>query len=155
MLKGRLIIIFLLVLLVISFWANVFFLSTRWYLNSVENPNMLNLINLARVVKGLPPIADNSLLDKSAHNKACDMVNNNYFSHNSPTGKTPWDFIKEAGYKYKDAGENIYKGDQGTANVMVSFMASDEHRENILKPEFREFGYGTCGDYFVLHFGDK
>ena len=35
------------------------------------------------------------------------MSKNQYFSHNSPDGKTPWQFIKKEEYNYIIAGENL------------------------------------------------
>lgn len=141
-------------LLSLSFWMNVFMLSTHWYLNTQKVPSMLELINRARDVNHLSPLIENTLLDKSATAKACDMREKNYFEHISPSGKTPWDFIKEAGYKYKDAGENILKDDKGDIAIMIDFLASEEHRENILKPIYTEVGIGYCDNYVVQHFGN-
>ncbi len=141
--------------LIVSFWLNVILLSTNGFVNGIQTTDMVNSINRARDVNHLPPVAENSLLDKSATTKACDMKEKNYFEHIRPDGKTPWQFIKEAGYQYKDAAENIYKGDGGLPAAMIAFLASEEHRENVITPKYTEVGIGVCGDYIVQHFGDR
>jgi len=35
------------------------------------------------------------------------MLQNNYFDHYSPSGKSPWDFIDSTGYYFQYAGENL------------------------------------------------
>ncbi len=42
--------------------------------------------------------------------KSQDMIDNNYFSHNSPTYGSPFDMLKKFGISYKTAGENIAMG---------------------------------------------
>lgn len=125
--------------------------------NAANQPQeMIYDINAARATNNLPSVVDNPALDISAHNKACDMRDKNYFEHNRPSdGKTPWSFMREAGYNYKDAGENIYEGNTDMKEAMNLFLASPEHRKNILNPVYVDVGIGVCGPYIVQHFADK
>lgn len=143
------------IVIALGFWGLFSFYIIAGAVTSSGDSNMLTDINEARSINHLFPLTENPLLDKSAHNKACDMRDKNYFGHISPTAKTPWEFIKEVGYNYKDAGENIYKGDINMHQAMIEFLASEEHREIIIKPVYTEVGIGVCGKYIVQHFGDK
>lgn len=116
---------------------------------------MINMINEERTRVYLKPLNENAQLDLSARNKACDMLNKNYFTHDSPSGKTPWDFIEEVGYNYHFAGENQSNGVTDLDEMMQKFMQSPEHRKNIMSPDYKEIGIGICGSYLVQHFGDR
>lgn len=66
-----------------------------------------NLINQQRNNNGLSSLKIDAELQRVARIKAQDMVNNNYFDHNSPTYGTPFNMMKNFGISYKTAGENI------------------------------------------------
>jgi uncharacterized protein YkwD len=60
--------------------------------NLTANLNTLNIIteiNKIRDAYGLTPLTENPKLDIAALLKAQDMINNDYFNHYSPSGKTP------------------------------------------------------------------
>jgi hypothetical protein len=116
--------------------------------------NLLTLMNEARAKIGVQPLVFSDKLRESAKEKACDMVDNNYFEHDSPKGKTPWDFIHKQGIHYKDAGENLaigYKIEEDK-NLFLGWMNSPEHKANILNPKFSEVGWYGCGEYVAQHF---
>ena len=52
-------------------------------------------------------LAKSDMLQEAAEKKAQDMIENNYFAHTSPQGKTPWHWVEESGYDYRYAGENL------------------------------------------------
>ena len=74
--------------------------------------------------------------------KAQDMVNNNYFSHTSPTYGSPFDMIKNFGISYKTAGENI-AGNSSNSSAVNAWMNSEGHRANILNSSFNYTGIGV------------
>lgn len=98
--------------------------------------------NAQRVAAGLPPLALNGSLSAAAAGKAADMIRNNYWSHVSPSGVGPWYWISAAGYPYEYAGENLAQGSADDAVVMAAWMASPEHRANLLSPNYRDMGCG-------------
>lgn len=49
---------------------------------------------------GLATLSRNQLLDKSAQIKCDDMVTNNYWSHDRPTGEKSWAEVLNLGYDY-------------------------------------------------------
>jgi hypothetical protein len=106
---------------------------------SIEKLNQLT--NEVRQKNNLPALSINSALSLAAQRKAENMFAENYWSHYSPEGKTPWDFILGAGYKYEYAGENLAKNFLFSNGVVDAWMNSTTHRENLLKREYTEVGY--------------
>ena len=143
----------LVTLLVISGGINIFTIAIPTRKQQIKDESIIQLVNVARASNNLPALTENSQLDSSAHAKACDMVNNNYFAHNSPTGRTPWSFMTNAGYKYTFAEENIATGYYEPTEVRLAFLASAPHRDDILNSRVTEIGVGECGQYIVQHFG--
>ncbi len=98
-------------------------------------------VNLQRQEQGLPPLITNDKLTKAAEAKAKDMADKSYFSHISPIDGKKWsDFIKESGYKYDVAGENLANGFDTTDTMVTAWIDSPSHRENILNPSVDETG---------------
>lgn len=103
---------------------------------------LLTLTNDERSKKGLSSLTYNEKLAKAAENKARDMLSENYWAHYSPTGKTPWEFMLAQDYKYEYAGENLAKDFMYSGDVVNAWMNSPSHRENLLKSEYSEVGFG-------------
>lgn len=123
---------------------------------------MLDLVNKERAKKGLVALKASAMLERSAQAHANDMLKKKYFSHTSLDGKNAEARIRAAGYLVLPCtactvqfyvGENIAKGQKTVDNTMRAWMASKVHRENILKPEFREMGMGYAGGIWVQNFG--
>ena len=70
------------------------------------------------------------------------MVNNNYFSHNSPTYGSPFDMLSSFKATYKTAGENI-AGNSTNSGAVNAWMNSSGHKANILKNSFNYTGIGV------------
>jgi uncharacterized YkwD family protein len=104
---------------------------------------MVNLVNQERINAGVRPMSVNMQLVNIARLKSQDMVNNNYFGHNSPTYGSPFDMMAKAGIKYSTAGENI-AGAATTESAHQSLMNSPGHRANILNSSFNQFGIGIA-----------
>ncbi len=120
---------------------------------------ILTLINSARENEGLPKLQIDDLLDSTAKAKAKDMVNNNYFSHESPTYGSPFKMMQDAGITYKTAGENI-AGNQSVQKAVEAWLSSDTHKQNILSNAYNYIGIGleksdTYGYVIVLMFIGK
>lgn len=98
-----------------------------------------NLINQQRANNGLPALKIDNELQRVARIKAQDMVDSNYFDHNSPTYGTPFDMIKSFGITYKSAGENI-AGNSSNSNAVTAWMNSSGHRANILNSSYNYTG---------------
>ena len=100
---------------------------------------VFNLINAKRTANGLSPLNIDNELQNVARVKAKDMVDNNYFSHNSPTYGTPFNMMKNFGISYKTAGENI-AGNSSNKGTVEAWMNSEGHRANILNSSYNYTG---------------
>lgn len=96
--------------------------------------------NIERQKAGLSPLVANAALSQAAGEKATNMFAENYWAHYSPSGKDPWGFIKSAGYKFTYAGENLARNFADSEGVVVAWMNSPTHRENILNSNYQEIG---------------
>ena len=101
-----------------------------------------NLINQQRAQNGLAALKIDSEVQRVARIKAQDMVNNNYFSHTSPTYGSPFDMLKSFEISYKSAGENI-AGNSSNSAAVTAWMNSSGHRANILNSSYNYTGLGV------------
>jgi hypothetical protein len=101
---------------------------------------VISFTNEERAKKDLPLLVESEALDRAAELKAADMLKNNYFSHTSPAGLTPWHWIKESGYEYQFAGENLAINFTSVSEQGKAWMNSKTHRENILNSDYTEVG---------------
>lgn len=115
--------------------------STSTSLN-VDEQEVLRLVNQARTNAGLSKLTTDNNITKIARLKAQDMVNKNYFSHNSPTYGTPFEMMKSFGISYRTAGENIAANSTVEA-AFNDWMNSSGHRANILNSNFNYTGIGV------------
>ena len=128
---------------------------------AISTSSLISMTNSARVSNGLKPYSVNSALNLSAYAKAQDMLKYDYFEHYSPQGKSPWIFIKNAGYTYTFAGENLAINFNDSSATFKAWMASPTHRSNILDKDFKEIGmaavtseyHGKMTTVVVQHFG--
>jgi uncharacterized protein YkwD len=102
---------------------------------------VIEMTNKARADNGLPPLAENQLLNSIAESRAGDMLEKQYFAHVSPSGQQASDIAQSVGYAYKIIAENIGSGDFYTNQKIVDgWMQSPGHRVNILSTEVQEIG---------------
>ena len=119
----------------------VFFVFSNIALASeINKDNIINLVNQSRSKNGFQELLENENLNGAAKSKALDMIKNNYFSHNSPSGITPWYWFEQNEYNYKYAGENLALGFSTVENQHQAWMDSPTHKKNILNPNYKEIG---------------
>jgi hypothetical protein len=109
----------------------------------ISSEELLSLTNQERQNVGVGPLVYNEKLSQAANMKAQDMFEYNYWAHNSPAGKTPWVFIKASGYKYVYAGENLARGFTTAQDVIRAWMASPDHRSNMLSSNYQDVGFAV------------
>lgn len=128
---------------------------------------VLRLVNEARAekrtcgsktYKAVRAVTADATLAKVAAKHSADMARKDYFSHNSRNGDSPFDRIKDAGYRYSTAGENIAAGFRTPASVVKAWLKSPGHCRNIMKKGYTELGVGyasggTYGSYWTQDFG--
>src|SRR5687767_5090956 len=103
---------------------------------------MLDRVNAERRRHGLPRLAPSAALDRVAQAHAEDMLERSYYGHKSPDGLTVRERALRGGYRLRFVGENIASGQSTVDEVMDGWMASDEHRPNILSKVYSEAGFG-------------
>jgi uncharacterized protein YkwD len=123
-------------------------IASDWLIGAVLPAVVVDLTNSERSGLSLLPLERNLVLDAAAKLKAEDMARNSYFSHNSPTGITPWHWFKEAGYPFVYAGENLAVYFTDSSEVVEAWMLSPLHRANIVDNKYREIGVGTAKGKF-------
>jgi uncharacterized YkwD family protein len=117
-----------------------------------QEQQMFNLVNQARAQANVPALKIDMELTKMARIKSQDMIDNNYFSHNSPKYGSPFDMMKSFGINYVSAGENI-AGNQTVQAAEDALMNSPGHRKNILSTDYTHIGIGIrSGGQFGLMF---
>ncbi|HZZ99065.1 MAG TPA: CAP domain-containing protein [Candidatus Saccharimonadia bacterium] len=114
--------------------------SVLGYSSSITMSQVLSSINAQREHNGLSDLKSNDKLDQAASAKASDMFAQQYWAHTSPTGVTPWFFLKNAGYEYSVAGENLARDFGDTDSMISAWMESPSHKENILNSKYIDTG---------------
>jgi len=109
---------------------------------SKDEQKILDLINAERAKAGLAALKADPELMEVARLKAKDMVENNYFAHQSPTYGSPFDMMRQFGISFKTAGENI-AGNSTEEGAVKAWMNSEGHRKNILNGNFNLTGIGV------------
>ncbi|HEU0069735.1 MAG TPA: CAP domain-containing protein [Alphaproteobacteria bacterium] len=107
--------------------------------------DMLAAVNAARAAQSLKPLTRDGRLDAAACRQAKDLGRHELFdveslSHRGSDGSDLGQRLREAGYVFRTAAENLAAGIADPAKVVSLWMASDGHRRNILTADFREAG---------------
>jgi uncharacterized protein YkwD len=124
------------------------YLPKTSFFADLTKTSLISLTNQARESLGFSGLKESQVLNQAAFLKAQDMLNNDYFSHNSPQGVTPWHWFETAGYNYKYAGENLAIGFIESTDVNRAWLDSPSHRQNILNPSYKEIGIAVVTGEF-------
>ena len=100
---------------------------------------MVCLVNVQRALHRLPALHANGRLTRSAQAWTDVMVTSGQFTHGLDFSVR----IDAVGYVWSDAGENIATGFVTPRQVVVAWMASKDHCQNILNPVFADVGTGV------------
>jgi uncharacterized protein YkwD len=107
-----------------------------------EAQAVFDLVNAERTMKGCAPLRLSVQLTAAAQGHSQDMAVNDFFTHTSSDGRSPWDRIRATGYEYWSAAENIAAGYSTAASAVSAWMNSSGHRANILNCGLEETGVG-------------
>ena len=133
------------------------------YASNITISGLLSSTNSERAAANKSSLGLSAKLNSSAQAKANDMIQDNYWAHNSPDGKTPWYWFDQAGYDYLVAGENLAYGFDTSSGVINGWMNSPSHRDNMLNSAFEQVGFGIANGsnyqggpntVVVAHYGD-
>ena len=105
----------------------------------VKPPGVVDAINSARVLAGLPVLVDDPALDHSAESRAIAMASGDGLDHGDFAGRIA------AVYPNTAAGEDIAEGQRDAASVVDAWMDDPPHRANILGA-FDRVGAGSARD---------
>jgi uncharacterized protein YkwD len=110
---------------------------------------MFCLHNVQRHRHHLGSLHWNGQLAEAAASHARDMARRHYFDHVSPDHRNHMDRIAATGYddgvRCWSAGENLIlsRGAVTPKQLITAFMSSPEHRHNILRGRWVDFGVGA------------
>lgn len=114
---------------------------------------LLKLHNETRSEHGAPTLCVEKRLSAAARAHSRDMIERDFYSHETPQGITPAQRVQSAGYGYSLMAENIHlkevsrMGRPSTKDLEAAFedwMESPGHRENLLNPALKEVGIGVA-----------
>ncbi len=128
---------------------------------AAEQSRLVSLINNLRATKDRPALKTQSILNRSAEIKAEDMATQQYFSHTGPGNHDLQYFLKQAGYRYHIAGENLAMGFFNADEVLAAWIKSPTHYKNLIDSDYAELGTSMVSGlytdiptaYAVAHFG--
>ncbi|MHC4663648.1 MAG: CAP domain-containing protein [Planctomycetota bacterium] len=106
---------------------------------------VLQEINSEREACLLMPLEWDDSLAEVAREYAMCMANNNRLDHYDMLGRGLIYRLENAQIVFIHAGENIARGYTSPEEVVNGWMASDDHRNNILCPEFTQTGIALAG----------
>ncbi len=128
---------------------NMIYVGQKINIPSIDNvktleQQVIDLVNKQRAANGLSPLKSKWELCRVARYKSQDMINKNYFAHQSPTYGSPFDMMESFGIRFSAGGENIAYGQKTPQEVMNAWMNSPGHRSNILSPTYNQIGVGVA-----------
>ena len=154
--------------ILLGFYVSLNFFKTAapgilGFASNIFVEEIVETTNAYRQENGLSELTFDPVLSEAAREKAEDMFADDYWAHVAPDGTKPWFFIAEVGYDYIYAGENLAKDFQKSDAVVIAWMESPSHRQNILNEKFKDIGVavvnGTLDGYettlVVQMFGQK
>src|SRR5207245_10612759 len=107
---------------------------------------LLGSLNAVRAQYGLRPVATSPALAAAARQHSLEMASAGYFAHESQDGTPFWKRVQRyygsAHRSYWSTGENLLWSapDVDSTAATQMWMASPEHRKNILTAEWRQIG---------------
>jgi uncharacterized protein YkwD len=112
---------------------------------------MLQAMNTARHAHGLAPLRIDRRLQRTACGHSRAMLRTDSFSHGAFAAR-----IRRAGVRARRVGENLAWGVGPVAqaqSIVSVWLASPEHRANLLRPGYRTVGVGIRVGTFEGHAG--
>jgi uncharacterized protein YkwD len=112
---------------------------------------VLCLVNRERARSGESPLRVSASLEGAAEGHCAEMIAEDYFAHVAPSGETPVDRLRQAGYIPGPSfgyvlGENLAWGTYSLATpqaIVSAWIASPEHLANILDARYTDTGIGV------------
>jgi uncharacterized protein YkwD len=112
---------------------------------------LLRAMNEARHAHGLHPLRIDQRLERTAHRHSSTMIRTDTFTHGAFEAR-----IRRAGVRARRIGENLAwaVGPLAEAHAIVNlWLASPEHRANLLRRGYRTVGVGALKGNFAGYAG--
>jgi uncharacterized protein YkwD len=108
---------------------------------------LLQAVNHTRVSYGLRPLRIDGTLTRAARSHSLDMLRGNYFAHGDFAGRMAAFHVRGPA-----VGENLAWGNGPygqPAQIVAEWLASPEHRANLLRPGWTRIGIGLVRGTFL------
>jgi uncharacterized protein YkwD len=115
----------------------------KGFLVSEEEKGVLDRTNAERKAAGLSEFVANEKLFQAARGHSMNMARKGQLNH-TLDGKGMTERIRDAGYAFREAGENVAWNQRDAPNVVCTWMNSAGHRSNILNGNYTEIGIGVA-----------
>lgn len=110
---------------------------------AIKANEVVNLTNMYRRQNGVSSsLTLDPVLTQAANIRAKEIVEK--FDHQRPNGTSCFTVLSDVNYSWRLAGENIAAGYSDSESVMIGWMSSEGHRNNILKADYKRIGVGYC-----------
>jgi uncharacterized protein YkwD len=138
--------------------------TTTFPENKVDRNALLQLVNGLRSrgckcgdvqMPAVGPLTWNGLLEKAAYYHSKDMTVNKYFDHNGLDGSTPGTRLDAAGYRWNVYGENIATGNMDEQAVVLGWLSSPKHCQNMMAEKYSEVGIGRYVNNWTMELGTR
>ncbi len=100
--------------------------------------------NKARAKEGLHLLVPDERLMAAAQARANDMANTGVFAHKGADGSSPWEWVREEGYSFSRAAENLAVNYDDAEAVIEGWLKSPGHRANLFDARLTDIGIGTA-----------
>jgi len=107
---------------------------------------LLRAVNATRAAYGLRPVRYDAILERAARAHSAEMLRDHYFAHGAFRQRMLAFHVRGP-----FVGENLAWGAGSFATpqaVIREWLASPEHRANLLRPGFERIGIGTVNGSF-------
>jgi uncharacterized protein YkwD len=111
--------------------------------------SLLTVMNEVRLLNGLHPLRADWRLERAARAHSSRMLRTGTFAHGAVNTR-----IRRTGVRAKRVGENLAWGQGRLGNartILRMWLASPEHRANLLHPGYRIVGVGALRGCFAGH----
>jgi len=136
----------------------LFFVPLAAQAEAITAEKIFELVNAERTQTNLKPLIINQTLQQIAIERANEMIEKEYFAHQSPDGLMPWDMALQKNYDYQWLGENLATDWPSAEETVQAWMTSSTHQDNILNPNFQDTGISVINNeshYLVVQIFGK
>jgi uncharacterized protein YkwD len=106
------------------------------------------------------PLSANGSLNGAAQAHSSEMAARNNLTHTGANGSSVGDRAKQAGYQWRNIGENIGVGYNSGSDVVKGWLNSPGHCANIMNPNFQDSGVSVVKSrdgklYWTMVYGKR